>query len=64
MNRLPHNTAFVVRFDPSSDIESGIIEGKVEHVASFRTERFQSLDELLMFVGLMLRDARSEEVEH
>ena len=64
MNRLPHKTAFVVRFDTTSDIESGVIEGKVEHVASFRTERFQSLDELLMFVDLMLREAKSEEVEH
>ena len=64
MNRLPHKTAFVVRFDTTSDIESGVIEGKVEHVASFRTERFQNLEELLMFVGLMLRDVKSEEIEH
>ena len=63
MNRLPHKTAFIVRFDTTSDIESGVIEGKVEHVASFRTERFHSLDELLTFVNLMLRDARCEEVE-
>jgi len=64
MNRLPHKTAFVVRFDPASDIESGVIEGRVEHVASFKTERFQSLEELLRFVGLMLKDAKSEEIEH
>lgn len=64
MNRLPHKTAFVVRFDTTSDIESGVIEGKVEHVASFRIERFQSLEELLTFVGMMLSDARSEEIEH
>jgi len=64
MNRLPHKTAFVVRFDVTSDIEGGVIEGKVEHVASFRTERFQNLEELLMFVNLMLRDAKSEEIEH
>ena len=63
MNRLPHKTAFVVRFDATSDIESGVIEGKVEHIASFKTERFQSLEELLTFIGLMLSDARSEEIE-
>ncbi len=64
MNRLPHKTAFVVRFDETSDIESGIVEGKVEHIASFKSERFQNLEELLTFVGLVLRDARSEEIEH
>ena len=64
MNRLPHKSAFIVRFDTTSDIENGIIEGRVEHVASFKTERFQNLEELLLFVGLMLREARSEETEH
>lgn len=64
MNKLPHKRAFVVRFDMTSDIERGIILGKVEHVASYKSERFQCLDELLLFVGTMLREARAEEVEH
>jgi len=64
MNNLLHKTAFVIRFDSTSDIEGGIVEGKVEHVASYRTKRFGCLEELLMFIGLMLRDARAEEIEH
>jgi hypothetical protein len=36
MNKLLHKTAFVIRFDTNSDIEGGIIEGKVEHVALTR----------------------------
>jgi hypothetical protein len=64
MNKLLHKTAFVIRFDTNSDIEGGIIEGKVEHVASYKTKRFSCLEELLMFIGRMLRDARAEEIEH
>jgi hypothetical protein len=64
MKKFAHKTAFVIRFDTTSDIENGIIEGKVEHVASYKTKRFDCLEELLMFVGRMLRDARAEETEH
>ena len=64
MNKLPHKTAFVIRFDTTSDIDRGIIEGKVEHVASYKTTRFDSLEELLGFVGQMLSDAKAEEIEH
>ena len=63
MNRLHHKTAFVIRLDPNSDIESGRIEGKVEHVASFRTKRFHSLEELLSFLGCALKDVSAEEKE-
>jgi hypothetical protein len=63
MNRLQHNTAFVIRFDPDADIESGRVEGRVEHVASYKTKRFHSLGELLSFVGRMLKEVRTEENE-
>jgi len=61
MIRFHHNAAFVIRFDPDSDIQSGSIRGRVEHVASFKTKRFHSLNELLSFVGRMLDKVRVEE---
>ena len=61
MIRFHHNAAFVIRFDSDSDIESGSIRGRVEHVASFKTKRFHSLDELLSFVSRMLDSFRVEE---
>ena len=63
MNGLQHKTAFVIRFDPNADIESGRIEGRVEHVASYKAKRFHGLDELLSFLGRVLREVRAEEKE-
>lgn len=60
MNRLQHKTAFVIRFDSNTDIESGKIEGRVEHVASYKTTRFHCLDELLSFVGRVLEEVGTE----
>jgi hypothetical protein len=64
MNKFLHKTAFVIRFDTAADIERGIIQGKVEHVASYKTKCFRSLEELLMFLGRMLREAKADESEH
>lgn len=56
MNRLHYKSAFVIRFDPNADIESGKIEGNVEHVASYQTQRFECLDELLSFFDRLLKE--------
>jgi len=56
-----HKTAFVIRFDSNADIESGRIEGRVEHVASYRAKRFHCLEELLSFVDRVLKEVRAEE---
>jgi hypothetical protein len=61
MNGLQYKTAFVIRFDPNTDIESGRIEGKVEHVASYKTTRFRCLADLLSFVGLVLEEIAVEK---
>jgi len=63
MNGLHYKSAFVIRFDPNTDIEGGRIEGRVEHVASYKTKRFCCLGELLSFVGRVLKEASSEENE-
>jgi len=60
MKRLQYKTAFVIRFDSHTDIESGRIEGKVEHVASYKTTRFHCLDELLSFVGRVLEEVSAD----
>jgi hypothetical protein len=52
--------AFVIQFRPESDVKSGRFEGKVEHVASYKTTRFHSLDELLDFIDRVLKEARAE----
>jgi hypothetical protein len=46
--------AFVVRFCAESNAERGLIEGRVEHVASGEKARFGSLDELWAFVRAIL----------
>jgi hypothetical protein len=53
--------AFVVKFLPETDIEAGRFEGRVEHVASFKSLRFHSLEELLAFIASALKEARDTE---
>ena len=49
--------AFVVQFRESTDIRAGRLEGKVEHIASFRSARFYSVDELLAFIASVLEES-------
>jgi hypothetical protein len=53
--------AFVVHFRPETDIRAGRLEGRVEHIASYKAARFHSLDELLAFVATVLSDVKSNE---
>lgn len=52
-----YKLAFVIHFRPETDVEGGRFEGKVEHIASYETTRFSSLDELLAFIVRMLSEA-------
>ena len=47
--------AFVVQFGRETDLESGRLAGRVEHVVSGKVTRFQSLDELVAFMTEVLR---------
>jgi hypothetical protein len=47
MNDFNHASAFVVQFRTPTDFERGQVEGRVEHIASGRTARFESTRELL-----------------
>jgi hypothetical protein len=53
---LPVTWAFVVHLRPGALPEEGRIAGRVEHVASGRSEHFGSLPELLAFLGQVLRN--------
>ena len=58
MEGWQYKGAFVVQFHVETDIESGQIAGRVEHVASSRALRFQSLEELLLFIGSVLAELK------
>jgi hypothetical protein len=59
---LPVTWAFVVHLRPTSRPEEGQVAGRVEHVASGRSERFGSLTELLAILGAMLRALEDDAV--
>ena len=53
--------SFVIQFRPETDIEAGRFEGKVEHIASYHSARFHSLEELLSFIERVLADVKKTE---
>jgi hypothetical protein len=53
--------AFVIKFRPETDIAEGRLEGKVEHIGSYETTRFSSLEELLSFIAKMLGEGDNTE---
>ena len=50
--------AFVVQFDPATQVDAGPVEGRVEHLVSRQATRFQSLEALLAFIARVLREVR------
>jgi hypothetical protein len=59
MESWQSKTAFVVHFLESTDIGAGRVEGKVEHITSYRAARFHSVDELLAFVADVLAPCKA-----
>jgi hypothetical protein len=55
--------AFVVQFRPETDVAAGRLEGRVEHIASYKATRFTTLEELLAFVAGVLSDVKSNDQE-
>lgn len=58
---LTSRAAFVVQFVAGSDLRAGSVGGRVEHVASGRHARFDSVDDLLRFLGDVLAQPAAEE---
>jgi hypothetical protein len=50
--------AFVVQFGPTTQVDAGQVEGRVEHLVSRQATRFQSLEALLAFITRVLREVR------
>ena len=48
---FPYDRAFVVQFGSEADVGGGPVVGRAEHIASGRSKRFRSLDELVAEVG-------------
>ena len=51
--------AFVVHFRVNSDVTQGRMAGRVEHVVSGQSTHFDSLEELLAFMGRVLANMRA-----
>jgi hypothetical protein len=50
--------AFVVQFGPATQVDTGQVDGRVEHLVSRQATRFQSLEALLAFISRVLREVR------
>ena len=57
---LPVDRAFVVQFSLETSLGDGRLGGRVEHVHSGRSARFEALDQLLAFVGQVLSESSIE----
>ena len=58
----PH-WAFVVQFRAETAVEQGHFVGRVEHVVSGQAAHFDSLEELVAFIGRVLTQVRTEPPE-
>jgi len=61
MNDWKYKWAFVIQFQPETDLENGRCQGRVEHITSYQSMRFHSLEELLAFVSRVLTETRASE---
>jgi len=61
MRTWQSNAAFVVQFREGTDLEAGRLEGKVEHIASYKAARFHSIDELITFMARVLTEIRNPD---
>jgi hypothetical protein len=57
-NEWQYQCAFVIRFHPETDFAAGRCAGRVEHVATYEATRFHSVEDLLLFISRLLKDAQ------
>jgi len=63
MEKWQYSAAFVIQFQPETNIEARRFEGRVEHIASTKATRFHSLEELLSFVASVLAEVSNSDQE-
>jgi hypothetical protein len=56
-----YKAAFVIQFQPETDVEAGRFAGRVEHIPSCKATRFHSLDQLLAFIASVLAEVSKAE---
>jgi len=61
MEGWQYKAAFVIQFRADTKIDAGQIAGRVEHVASCRSTRFETLDELFQFIERVLSELKRAE---
>jgi hypothetical protein len=61
MKEWQSEAAFVIQFREGTDIEARRLEGRVEHIASYRAARFHSVDEMLAFIARVLAEIRDAD---
>lgn len=61
MTHLPTKRTFLVRLSDEADPESGLYHGRVEHLQSGETTRFQSERKLREFLTTILLDQLRQE---
>ena len=61
MTHLPAKRTFLVRLSDEADPESGLYRGRVEHLQSGETTRFQSERKLREFLTTILLDQLRQE---
>ena len=60
---LPAKRVFVVQIHAEAKVEQGQWRGRVEHLVSFQTAHFQSLEELVAFIVKVLSEAEQPEMD-
>ena len=60
LNGWQHKRSFVIKFSVDANPEEGRFIGRVEHVASGKTTRFESSDALVSFLNDVLKKVRHE----
>ena len=60
MDEWQSRAAFVIQFREGTDIGAGRLEGRVEHIASYKAARFHSLEDLLSFIARVLEEMEKQ----
>jgi hypothetical protein len=62
METWQSKAAFVLQFREGTDLEIGRLDGKIEHIASYKAARFHSVDELFAFIARVLAEIRDPQL--
>lgn len=60
MDEWQSRAAFVIQFREGTDIGAGRLEGRIEHIASYKAARFHSLEDLLSFIARVLDELEKQ----